>query len=57
MPTTFTCRDCGYTVHAFALAAPPEHGLCLTCSFIADIPDAEEREELRTRLIGERYAA
>jgi len=55
--TTFVCRDCGFTIHNMAMAAPPEHGRCLTCNFIASIPDPEEREEMRARLLQERDAA
>jgi len=57
MSVTFICCGCGWSIHSMALGRPPEHGRCLTCSFIAGIEDPEEREEMRRRLVHERDAA
>lgn len=41
---TYVCRDCGAGVFD-ALGAVRER--CLTCQWLANIPDAEDRERLR----------
>ena len=45
----FDCQDCGGHVVRFGVAAPPVPPRCLICSWLADISDAGEREQLRAR--------
>jgi hypothetical protein len=46
---TFVCKDCGCDVYD-ALGQVRER--CLTCQWLADIPDPVEREKLR-EVLGE----
>jgi hypothetical protein len=45
----FTCTDCGIDVFWFS-GEPPDPRRCVTCQAIADLPDEEERIQLRARL-------
>lgn len=46
---TFVCRECGYTVHAFADFDGDGLAVCRTCQFIGEHPQlpADARELLR----------
>jgi hypothetical protein len=46
---TFVCVDCGYDVYVFGVC-PPGLTRCTTCQWIADLPDADDRERVRAFL-------
>lgn len=44
---SFTCMDCGCAVYQFPVVPPPDPPRCLTCQWIANVPDAVDRGRVR----------
>jgi hypothetical protein len=50
-PVPFVCVDCGCDVYRWdAAAIPAKPARCATCQWLADVPDALDRERLRAWL-------
>lgn len=47
MQREFDCIDCGTKVYRYAETAANDQDICVTCLWLRDIADPEEREKLR----------
>jgi hypothetical protein len=53
-PREFICRDCGIEVVQFVVLEPNLDDVCMTCLWLRDIADPNERDSLRKVLNRER---
>jgi hypothetical protein len=48
-PVVYDCEGCGWRVHAFGVAAVPQHQLCAVCAWLCEFEAPERIMELRRR--------